>query len=158
VSDRLALLWRKLDHLARMREYLLYSIEQVREIVTIGDWKGLSPAQHESLAAFRVRFSEFQEHIGKTMKAIAVEEEKPSEPFTAVLLYMEKIGCLDSVERWKEIRELRNAVNHEYQDDPEALRTFFSCMLDRSPELLRWLDLLVQFCRRTYPEPPHHKP
>jgi hypothetical protein len=71
---------------------------------------------------------------------------------------MEKIGCLDSVERWKEIRELRNAGNHEYQDDPEALRTFFSCMLDRSPDLLRWLDLLVQFCRRTYPEPPHHKP
>ncbi len=42
---------------------------------------------------------------------IALEEEKPSEPFTAVLLYMEKLGCLDSVDRWKEIRELRNAVN-----------------------------------------------
>ena len=35
---------------------------------------------------------------------------------TAVLLYMEKLGCLDSVDRWKEIRELRNPVNHEYED------------------------------------------
>lgn len=141
-----------------MREYLLYSIEQVREIVTVNDWKKLTPAQHESLAVFRVRYSEFQQHIGKTMKAIAVEEEKPSEPFTVVLLYMEKLGCLDSVERWKEIRELRNAVNHEYQDDPDALLTFFSCMLDRSPDLLRWLDRLVQFCRQTYPERPHLEP
>jgi hypothetical protein len=87
-----------------------------------------------------------------------LEEEKPSEPFTAVLLYMEKIGCLDSVERWKEIRELRNAVNHEYQDDPEALRTFFSCMLDRSPDLLRWLDRVVQFCRQTYRHNPQVEP
>lgn len=31
--------------------------------------------QHETLSAFRVRFSEFQEHLGKTMRAIALEEE-----------------------------------------------------------------------------------
>ena len=49
--------------------------------------------------------------MGKTMKAVAVEEEKPSEPFTAVLLYMEKLGCIGSVERWKDIRELRNAAD-----------------------------------------------
>ncbi len=152
MTDHLALLRKKLDHLERMREYLLYSLEQVRTIVAVSDWTHLGPEQHESLAAYRVRFSEFQEHIGKAMKAIAVEEEKPSEPFTAVLLYMEKIGCLESVDQWKEIRELRNAVNHEYEDDPAALRTFFSCMLDRSPDLLRWHDLLVQFCSETYPD------
>jgi len=110
----------------------------------------LQPDQHESLAAFRIRFSEFQEHMGKTMKAIALEEEKPSEPFTAVLLYMEKLGCLDSVERWKEIRELRNAVNHEYEDDPQVLHDFFEAMLASAPELLRWHDQLLRFCVKNY--------
>jgi len=150
VSEHIALIWKKLDHLARMRGYLLYSQEQISKLLPIQDWAQLQPDQHESLAAFRVRFSEFQEHMGKTMKAIALEEEKPSEPFTAVLLYMEKLGCLDSVERWKEIRELRNAVNHEYEDDPQVLHDFFQAMLATAPELLRWHDQLLEFCSKTY--------
>jgi len=151
VSEHIALIWKKLDHLARMREYLVYSLDQIRKLLPIEDWARLQPDQHESLAAFRVRFSEFQEHMGKTMKAIAVEEEKPSEPFTAVLLYMEKLGCLDSVDCWKEIRELRNAVNHEYEDDPQTLHDFFVAMLASAPQLLRWHDLLLNFCSKTYP-------
>ncbi len=61
------------------------------------------------------------------------------------------LGCLDSVERWKEIRELRNAVNHEYEDDPKVLHEFFEAMLASAPELLRWHDQLLAFCRKTYP-------
>ena len=89
MSEHIALIRKKLEHLARMREYLRYSIGQVQTLLPITDWQALQPDQHETLAAFRIRFSEYQEHMGKTMKAIAVEEEKPSEPFTAVLLYME---------------------------------------------------------------------
>lgn len=150
MSEHQALIWKKLDHLARMRGYLLYSLVQVEKLLPARNWAHLQPDQHESLAAFRVRFSEFQEHMGKTMKAVAREEEKPSEPFTAVLLYMEKLNCLDSVERWKEIRELRNAVNHEYEDDPQMLQEFFEAMLASAPELLRWHDQLLDFCRKTY--------
>ncbi len=151
MSEHIALIWKKLDHMSRMREYLVYSLEQISKLLPVEDWARLQPDQHESLAAFRVRFSEFQEHMGKTMKAIALEEEKPSEPFTAVLLYMEKLGCLDSVDRWKEIRELRNAVNHEYEDDPQTLHDFFVAMLASAPELLRWHGLLLDFCSKTYP-------
>lgn len=133
-----------------MRDYLRYSIGQVQALLPIADWQALQPDQHETLAAFRIRFSEYQEHMGKTMKAISVEEEKPSEPFTAVLLYMEKLGCIDSVDRWKDIRELRNAVNHEYEDDPSVLHEFFAQMVQTSPELLRWHEQLTAFCDATY--------
>ena len=134
-----------------MRQYLAYSSDQIQKLLPMTDWALLQPDQHESLAAFRVRFSEFQEHMGKTMKAVALEEEKPSEPFTAVLLYMEKLGCLDSVDRWKDIRELRNAVNHEYEDDLQTLHDFFIAMMASTPELLRWHEQLLDFCTRTYP-------
>ena len=40
MTDHLALLRKKLDHLARMREYLLYSLEQVQKIVAVNDWAG----------------------------------------------------------------------------------------------------------------------
>jgi hypothetical protein len=151
MSEHIALIRKKLEHLARMREYFRYSIGQVQTLLPITDWQALQPDQHETLAAFRIRFSEYQEHMGKTMKAIAVEEEKPSEPFTAVLLYMEKLGCIDSVDRWKDIRELRNAVNHEYEDDPSVLHEFFAQMVQSAPELLHWHEQLNAFCNATYP-------
>lgn len=151
MSEHIALIWKKLDHLARMREYLSYSISQVSSLLPISDWRALQDDQHETLAAFRIRFSEYQEHMGKTMKAVAIEEEKASEPFTAVLLYMEKLGCIASVTRWKEIRELRNAVNHEYEENASELHEFFSQMIEAAPELLTWHEQLLGFCRSTYP-------
>jgi hypothetical protein len=150
VSEHLALIFKKLDHLARMREYLNYSISQAAALLPITDWQALQPDQHETLAAFRIRFSEYLEHMGKTMKAVAIEEEKPAEPFTAVLLYMEKLGCISSVERWKDIRELRNAVNHEYEDDPATLHEFFEQLIHAAPELLAWHEQLGSFCLATY--------
>ena len=151
MNDHQALIWKKLDHMDRMRGYLQYSAAQIQALHMPLHWDRLEPDEHESLAAFRVRFSEYQEHMGKTMKAIAVEEEKTAEPFTAVLLYMEKLGCLESVDRWKEIREIRNAVNHEYEDDSVALQGLFQAMLASTPELMRWHDRLLAFCAKTYP-------
>lgn len=150
MSEHVTLIWKKLDHLQRMRDYLKYSTQQVSALLPITDWQMLQPDQHETLAAFRIRFSEYQEHMGKTMKAIAVEEEKPAEPFTAVLLYMEKLGCIASVDRWKDIRELRNAVNHEYEDDPAVLHEFFEQMTQAVPELLSWHQQVHSFCKTTY--------
>ena len=42
-------------------------------VLKLKDWAALSPDQHESLAAFRVRLGEFQEHLDKTMRAVAIE-------------------------------------------------------------------------------------
>jgi len=69
VNQHIRLIWKKLDHLARMRGYLSYSLEQTLQLVPIHDWAKLTPENHATLAAFRVRFSEFQEHLGKTMRA-----------------------------------------------------------------------------------------
>ena len=60
MTDQLKLIRLKLEHLVRMREYLAYSVAQVEQLLHAHDWKALGQDQHESLAAFRVRFSEFQ--------------------------------------------------------------------------------------------------
>jgi hypothetical protein len=151
MNEHVALIWKKLDHLARMRAYLRYSLAQASVLMPILNWQNLEPQEHETLAALRVRFSEYQEHMGKTMKAIAAEEEKPTEPFTAVLLYMEKLSCIDSAQAWKQIRELRNAINHEYEEDSDILSEFFQHLIEAAPELFKWHDQLQIFCQNTYP-------
>ena len=56
------------------------------------DWSVLGPDQHESLAAFRVRHSEFQEHLGKAMRAVATRLPQQAKTRLADAL-MGVIGC-----------------------------------------------------------------
>lgn len=150
MTEHLRLLAKQLTHLKQMRKYLEYSAQRVQHILPITDWQNLSLEQHETLAAFRVRFSEFQEHLGKTMRAIAIEEEAERERFGAVLAFMEKLGIIETAERWKLIRELRNAINHEYEDDAERLAQFFLEMLQATPELFDYFQRLLTFCSDAY--------
>lgn len=153
MSANVQLIWKKIEHLRRMRNYLDYSLEQTLLLMPISDWHQLKPEHHETLAAFRVRFSEFQEHLGKIMRAIAREEEQSTEPFSFVLLYMEKLGILDTVEHWKMIRELRNAVNHDYEENEQRLSEFFMALTKAAPELYAWFNCIIEFCESSYPAP-----
>ena len=133
-----------------MREYLTYSLSQVRSVLQTKDWAALSPDQHESLAAFRVRFSEFQEHLGKAMRAVTIEEEQEVERFGSVLAFMERLQVIDSADHWKLIRELRNAVNHEYEDDGGRLAEFFELMATEVHALFGYFSRLQAHCASAY--------
>ena len=150
MTENLQIIQTKLVHLERMQANLRYSVSQVAKILPLQDWTLLTPDQHESLAAFRVRFSEFQEHIGKTMRAVAVEEEQDVERFCAVLAFMERLEVLDTVAHWKAIRELHNAVNHDYADDSIRLAEFFDLLMAEVPVLFGYLSRLKEFCARNY--------
>ena len=150
MTEHLRLIARQLDHVQRMRDYLAHSFERCSEIFPVTNCQAMSMEQHEMLAAFRVRFSEFQEHLGKTMRAIAIEEEVEVERFGSVLAFMEKLKVLESVERWKMIREIRNAVNHEYEEDAGRLSLFFTEMFKATPELFACHERLVFFCAEAY--------
>ncbi|MEI6647256.1 MAG: hypothetical protein WCP12_14565 [bacterium] len=150
MTEHLQLIAKHLTHLQRMREYLAYSAERCKDIFPVTNWQALSFEQHEKLAAFRVRFSEFQEHMGKTMKAVAIEEEVDVERFGTVLAFMEKISILDSAERWKMLREIRNALNHEYEENTERLTQILSEMFKAAPELFVIHAKLVVFCCEAY--------
>lgn len=101
MTEHLRLIARQLAHLQRMREYLAYSTQRAQRILPVTNWRTLNAEQHETLAAFRVRFSEYQEHLSKAMRAVAIEEEVEAERFGSVLAFMEKLGVLESAERWK---------------------------------------------------------
>ena len=66
MTVHLRLIANQLTHLQRMREYLTYSFQRVEKISPITNWQTLTQEEHEMLAAYRVRFNEFQEHLGKT--------------------------------------------------------------------------------------------
>jgi hypothetical protein len=72
MSLHLELIAGKLRHLRRMREYLAHSHGNLVSHGVVGKpVPTLTLAESEILAAFRMRFSEFQEHLGKLLRAIA---------------------------------------------------------------------------------------
>lgn len=150
MTDHLQLIQTRLAHLARMQAFLDYSLGQVQPHLPLDDWQALGPDQHESLAAFRVRFSEFQEHLGKLMRAVAIEEEQNVDRFGAVLALMERLQILDTTEHWKLIRELRKAVNHEYEQASARLAEFFSLLAAETSALFNYFSRLQAYCAQAY--------
>jgi len=150
MTEHLRLIEKQLLHLEKMYSYLEYSLRRIKPLMPITDWKALSPEQHEMLAAFRIRFSDFQELMGKVMRAVAIEEEVNVDRFGSVLAYMEKLEVLDSAERWKILRELRNSINHIYEDDLGALTEFFTELAEATPVLLDYCRRLRTSCHEAY--------
>lgn len=154
MSENLNILDKKLDHLKRMRGDVQHSLGKLAGPLSTIKQAGASALtldERETLSAFTTRFATYQEHIGKTMKSIAIEEESATSPFGAILALMEKLGILDSKERWSDVRSLRNSVNHEYEVDPDELHQILSNMADSAPWLISAHEKLETFVKNTYP-------
>ena len=153
MSENLKLIGMKLEHLVRMRAYLDYSTHKMQgllEKIRGAGLDALTPDEYETIAAFRTRVADFQEHLGKAMRSVAIEEEVNVDRFGSVLAFMEKMGVLDGAEIWKVVRELRNDVHHQYEHDPETLFQFFNNLVSHVPVLLGIHDRLKIFVGRTY--------
>lgn len=153
MTENLRLIAKQLARLQRMRQYLALSFEWCSEIFPVTNWQALSMEQNEILDAFRLRFSEYQKHLGKTMRAVAIEEEEDVEHFDSVLAFMEKLEVLESGERWKMIREIRHAVNQEYEEyeeDDGRLSQYFNEMFKATSELFACHENLGFFCAEEY--------
>lgn len=153
MSGNLQIIKRKLEYLLRMRGDVEHSIKKMPiplKKIHQNSASDLTPDDREILSAFTIRFSTYQEHLGKTMKSVAIEEESPASPFGMVLALMEKFEILDSTAHWKEIRELRNAVNHEYEEDTQALHQILEKMVASAPWLFSVHEKLILFIKNNY--------
>jgi hypothetical protein len=153
MSENLKIIEKKFGHLAQMRLDLEYSIGKMAlplEKIEKKAIASLTPDERETVSAFTARFSDFQEHLAKTMRGIAIEEEVNVDLFGNVLAFMEKLQILDNIELWKAIRELRNSVNHEYEDDPEVLFQFLNNLIKNAPFLFSVHNKLKALVKESY--------
>ena len=85
----------------------------------------ITSEQRRLLDQLAYRFSKLQDSMGiKLLPALLDLTEEPlpeSATFAEKLQRLERLGAIESVERWRELRETRNQLAHEYEDAP-ALR------------------------------------
>jgi len=103
----------------------------------------ITTEQRRLLDQLAYRFSKLQDNMGMRFFPALLdwtEELLPENTtFAEKLQRLERLGAVDSVERWRELRETRNQLAHEYEDAPAlkaaALNRF---IIDVETLLMMW--------------------
>ena len=107
-----------------------------------------------ALDAFRVRFSDLQDILGRSLFpaiARADEDETPAHLLTMRerIALMKKRGIIDA-DKWREIREVRNQFAHEYPDDQEENAANLNVARRLTGELLETNRRVLDYARRQH--------
>ena len=106
--------------------------------LTAQTYKQLTDEDIVHIDQFVFRFSKLQDAIGQRLfKAMLtfLEEDVETLPFIDVLNKLEKLSLIESTEQWKQLREIRNAIAHEYDDSPELMSQVLNTVFDARIEL-----------------------
>lgn len=152
-GELIAALHEKMRHLEKMRTHLMYSYNKISAWWKVdADFSGWNEEQLESLAAFKGRFAEFQDHLASVMRLIANIEGEDTRQFTYVLNYMVKLYLLEGIQEWREVRDLRNAATHDYSEPEEVKAVHFHRLLQKTHYLNETMEKLLRFVSTAYPE------
>lgn len=123
-------------------ETLKYSFKRVPEIRMDKDFNEAEWERWDALAARFARLADILTQ--RVFRAIdIVEFLPPSSTYIDRINRAEKRGHIQSAYEWKEIRELRNQIVHEYTT--EYLLSLLQDTVDLTPKLLKCVDQLSSY-------------
>ena len=109
--------------------------------------RDLTPADLDALEALTGRYARVSDMIlQKLFRGLDAIELEDQGTLLDALNRAEKRGLIDSAADFREIRELRNEIAHEYAQ--ENLRPLFDNVLERTPALLEIIRRSRDYCRR----------
>ncbi|WP_324172645.1 hypothetical protein [Sulfurimonas sp.] len=102
----------------------------------------------EYIDQFLFRFSKLQDSIGeKLFKTILLylDEKIENKPFIDILNRLEKLELLDDVNVWRELRDDRNNLAHNYDDDPEETSEVINKLYSKKEMLINIYQHIKDF-------------
>jgi predicted nucleotidyltransferase len=114
-------------------------------------YEQLSDAQIETIDQYLFRFAKLQDTIGdKLFRMIAAEYTDNIEALTLIdiLNKLEKINILQDVNVWKKLRNIRNNIAHQYDDEPEEMAQALNDIFAYKDELLNVFDNIDNFYKK----------
>jgi len=106
-----------------------------------------SEANAESIEAFMSRFARTVDLLtNKALRALDLAELEPSGSLLDVLNRAERRGVVESAERLREMKNLRNLIAHDYAGEYFA-ETFQACV-EFTSQLLEIIERVRDYCTR----------
>ncbi|VAW87999.1 hypothetical protein MNBD_GAMMA16-1942 [hydrothermal vent metagenome] len=100
----------------------------------------ISVQQRRLLDQLAYRFVKLQDSMGMKLLPMLLnlaEEPIPEDAtFAEKLQRLERLGALESVEHWRQLREIRNQLAHEYEDVPAIKAAVLNRFIEEIESLL----------------------
>lgn len=118
------------EALTDAEKWLPFTAESVQHI---------TKEQRRILDQVAYRFTKLQDTMGQkvlpTLLELAQEPIASDATFAEKLNWLERMGALPSAEEWKRLRVARNAIAHEYPDDPALQASAVNRFLNGAAQL-----------------------
>jgi len=114
---------------------IIESYNNVDKILPISanSYINLTDDEIKNIDQYLFRFSKLQDTIGEKFFRMIIKdfsEDVNKMTFLDILNKLEQIGILNNKDEWKTLREYRNDISHQYDDEPkemaEAINNIFS--------------------------------
>lgn len=108
----------------------------------------LSEDKAEHIDQFIFRFSKLQDAIGqKLFKAVLIElgEEVSSKSAIDMFNRLEQLEIINDYESWKELKDLRNDIAHEYEEEEDEAAEKLNLLFEKKSQLERYLNDIVTY-------------
>ncbi len=90
--------------------------------VDISNFEDIKFLDIKTLDALAYRFGKVQSLLGEKVFKEILEKlgyDLNDKSYIDILQYLEKEGIIESIYRWKKLREIRNSLSHEYPEEIE---------------------------------------
>lgn len=111
----------------------------------------LQDEEVEHLDHYIFRFSKLQDAIGqKLFKSVLVVlgEEVYNKPFLDIFNRLEQLAIISDYERWNLLREIRNEISHDYDEDPAELAEKLNKIVDSKTILEAYLNDVLAYLKK----------
>lgn len=114
--------------------------------LTVEKYKNLSKNEVQDVDQYLYRFSKLQDTLGdKVFKLLAQEyvDNINNLSFMDILNKLEKVGYLMSVKEWTYLREIRNEIAHQYDDEAEEMTQAINKIINQK-EIIKAIYLKIK--------------
>ena len=133
-------------HLDRMN----FAYENISHLFTV-DTKKISQLKKEEITfidQFIYRFSKLQDALGqKLFKTVLInlDEEVTNKSSIDIFNRLEQLEIIKDYDKWKSLRDLRNELAHEYEEDEHEAAEKINLIISKKPELEKYLTDIVNY-------------
>lgn len=133
-------------HISRMN----YAYEKVNPLAPFSK-EQIEKLSNEDIAHIDqliYRFTKLQDAIGqKLFKSVlqSLDEQVFNKAAIDIFNRLEQLGIIEDYEKWKELRELRNELAHEYEEDLNETAEKLNSLIKRKKDLVDFFNKILQY-------------
>lgn len=119
-------------HLQRIEE--AYADIKDNIPLNVEKYQTLSKNEVRDIDQYLYRFSKLQDTLGQKIFKLLLEIYEPSSeaiPFLDLLNKLEKLNFLNSAKEWIHLRDVRNKIAHQYDDEPYEMTQSLNDILNQ---------------------------